>query len=302
MSRSASSFIPPIETQTADFGVSVVRDSAGISGEDVLSLFGLNHHADTVLCAAGSRVEGLSTGSSDLDLICVDDTASVGEMYRTVRRATNSLRIDLVFLTRPMIVDAAKRVADAVKEARKNETALARLGSEYQILHRVRQSFPLLNAQGHSKLQQIAFGIPLEEAMARHAILYLTAWQEDVIGFLEEEDTRSAAIVLSEFTGAIADVLLHTLGDTSPAHKLRFRRLRKRDGAIRGIRFFGLRLPDPFSEWYFEHAFCLMDAKNIVNKAVRAVKVANLVVPWSQHAFSENRTPIIVTRHDQELQ
>src|SRR5258708_6011888 len=87
-------------------------DQIGVSVETVLDTMGLAAKDDLIVFAAGSVVEGLSTATSDLDLVCVRGHSSNGlrTEYRRIEGRSHFLRIDLSFHDWESFTEAGKDI------------------------------------------------------------------------------------------------------------------------------------------------------------------------------------------------
>lgn len=242
-----------------------------------------------IVYAAGSIAEGYSTTLSDIDLFHVGDEneGRAGTTWSYVGKNIRPFRVDLTRTTVSGIVAVVDTIRTAAVAAETDPDRITKLThGEYQLIHRLATSVPLIHEEGWQGLHELSETVPLAGAMAAHSALYSIAWHEDLVGFLRDGDEESAAFPLSQLAGKVVDVLLQTLGDTNPSEKLRVRRLRTAQPVLRTCELPGGLLGSDIAEWYLSTVVGEAPAGSVHARARRAARLASSVLPWSMDALS----------------
>jgi hypothetical protein len=186
-------------------------------------------HADDILLAAGSIVEGLGNSKSDIDLLLITsrDPASLparDELGLVMGRCVVDLRI-LRTAWVDESVDRLHRWSQAPWQVTEPVTFTL---DERALLHRLLHG-RLLNNLGDVGAEQVAARMPSRAALARLKLQVARqagrTIQVDMVGYRETGDCRSLVFAAQELLGHAVDALTAGYELTNPTAKWRHRML-----------------------------------------------------------------------------
>lgn len=184
------------------------------------------HQPDDVLFLAGSHVEGLSNGQSDVDVIILEARVEDETRLHSAeggRRTGRVLRLPVVFDLEYVPMAQVKRMAGALQPREGDRPSSEVDWYTYKFMHRLRTGV----AVGHEyRLEQVRRMFDFSYFRRVQYVEAIAAWmgyRYDAIGAIDKGDAGTAFL-----TGRLAlekamMALLHARGETNPNCKWLFR-------------------------------------------------------------------------------
>jgi hypothetical protein len=190
--------------------------------------------AEMPVWTGGSRWEGYGNVGSDYDLYCCAEdlpdlqcTKWLPNGARIYVQHVGACRVDIEMWPVEVIRQLAAKVEALLSTGPEVNTLDSLSESETDFVDRLLRGHAIRSVEEVARLRMQFSRQAFVTYMARNATFYLDDAIEDIGGMAESGQWRLAALRARDALGYAADVLLHTLGDTSARQKYRLPRLER---------------------------------------------------------------------------